>query len=177
MSEAPRIVIYHTGQDNPKRCTAKRMVRFNLAREVHRLKALPPRSVLLNPYAEKVIWKRDRGIVLKRGLSAVDCSWNKIEARFFSSDYFEGRKLPTLLAANPVNYGRPFRLSTAEAVASALFITGFFEEARAVMSKFGFGDTFLTLNREPLEAYATAESPEKLLREEREFFPPIKEKD
>ena len=177
MSEAPRIVIYHTGQDNPKRCTAKRMVRFNLAREVHRLKALPLRSVLLNPYAERVIWKGDRDIILKRGLSGVDCSWNEIETRFFSSDYFEGRKLPVLLAANPVNYGRPFRLSTAEAVASALFITGFFEEAGRIMSKFGFGETFLTLNREPLEAYAAAQSPELLMLEEREFFPPLKEKD
>jgi len=177
VSEKPRIVIYHTGQDNPKRCTAKKMFRLGLAREVHRLKALAPRSVLLNPYAEKVIWKGDRGIILKRGLSAVDCSWNEIETRFFSSEYFEGRKLPLLLAANPVNYGRPFRLSTAEAVASALFITGFFEDARNIMSKFGFGGTFLTLNREPLEAYAAAESPEALMREEGEFFPSVKEKD
>lgn len=177
MSERPRIVIYHTGQDNPKRCTAKRMVRFGLAREVHRLKALPPRSILLNPYAEKIIWKGDRGIISKRGLSAVDCSWNDIERRFFSSDYFEGRKLPVLLAANAVNYGRPFRLSTAEAVASALYITGFFEEARELMSRFGFGETFLTLNEEPLRAYAAAESPEKLISEENEFFPLFKEKD
>ena len=177
MSGRQRIVIYHTGQDNPKRCTAKRMVRFGLAREVHRLKALPPRSILLNPYAEKVIWKGDRGIILKRGLSAVDCSWNAIESRFFSSDYFEGRKLPVLLAANSVNYGRPFRLSTAEAVASALYITGFFEEAREIMSRFAFGETFLRLNEGPLRAYAAAESPEMLMSEESEFFPLHREKD
>ncbi len=177
MGYSPRIVIYHTAQDDPKKCTAKKMVRFGFAREVRRLKGLPPRSVLLNPYSERVIWKGDRGIIEKRGLSAVDCSWNEIESRFFSSDYFEGRRLPALLAANPVNYGKPFRLSTAEAVAAALLITGFAKEADEVMSKFGFGETFLTLNREPLRAYAAAESPEDVIREEEDFFGPVREKD
>jgi len=108
-------------------------------------------------------------LVHREGLVALDCSWN------LSEDIFErdipgiNRRLPILLAGNPTNYGIAGRLSTAEALAAALILTGFRQPASAILSLFKWGETFLSLNQDPLEKYAAAKSPE-LSGLEEDFF-------
>ncbi len=97
----------------------------------------------------------DRDLLGERGLSVVDCSWARLEETpFHRMKSARPRLLPYLVAANPVNYGKPCRLNCAEALAAAMHIAGFPSEARAVMAKFGWGHSFLSLNGELLDRYA-----------------------
>lgn len=63
------------------------------------------------------------------------------------------RKLPLIVAANTVNYGKPFKMNTAEALAAALYVAGFVEDARTLMYPFSYGQEFLRLNAEAFELY------------------------
>ncbi|HID30061.1 MAG TPA: DUF367 domain-containing protein, partial [Desulfobacterales bacterium] len=107
---------------------------------------------------------------MKRGVLALDCSWESAKCIFQRRFMGERRALPYLVAANPVNYGRPARLTTAEALASTCYILGDLEQARKIMSLFKWGPHFLTLNWEPLEAYRKAVDAEDVLIAQAEFL-------
>ena len=66
------------------------------------------------------------------------------------------RCLPILIAGNPVNFGKLTKLTTAEAIAAALYIAGFKKEAEDLMSIFTWGHTFFELNGVLLDNYALA---------------------
>ncbi len=167
--EEIRLYVLHLNQDDPKKCTAKKLARFGYAKLTTRKSAIPAGSVILSPFTDRVLSPKDRRTAERRGITAVDCSWHNAREVFWS---LRGnfRRLPFLVPVNPVNYGRPGKLSSAEALAAALYIIGYEEQARRIMNIFKWGPNFFVMNREPLEAYSSAKSWEDVLREEREFM-------
>jgi len=100
----------------------------------------------------------DRHRVENFGLAALDCSWE--HAQKVLSGHVKGtsRCLPILIAGNPVNFGKLTKLTTAEAIAAALYIAGFKEKAAELLSIFTWGHTFFELNSILLDSYAQAEN-------------------
>lgn len=167
-----KLFIYHAGQDDPKKCTARRMKKFGMATMYESVERLPFGPILLDPTAEKALSPDDRRYTGK-GIVVLDCTWEEVERVFpkLAIRRMKNRSLPYLLAANPVNYGRPFTLNSAEAFIAALVILGYREQAEEVASGFKFGPTFLILNKEPLEAYAAAKDSADVIRVQQEFMP------
>ncbi len=151
-----RLYAYDARQCDPKRCTARKLGRFGLVRLLPRVSSLPRGAVILTPEAERAFSPADRGRAERAGLAVLDVSWKRQAMPRVVGGAL--RALPYLLAANPVNYGRPWTLSSAEAIAAALIIVGHEDEARGILSKFAWGEQFVRLNREPLEAYRSARS-------------------
>ena len=147
-------MIYDFHQDDPRKCTSAKLRKFHLAKQLFSLNKIPRSAIVLNPESNMIITPKDRQLVLRFGLAAIDCSWNRATLVFQKYIRGQNRKLPPLLAGNPTNYGVIGKLSSAEALAAALIITGFNEQAEGILSLFKWGPTFTSLNQEPLESYA-----------------------
>jgi len=160
--------IRYEGDDDPQKCTARKLSKFDLA-ELHRNHRTTPYGIVLNPHAEQALSPVDRSVASDGALVALDCSWESAgEAQFsLAGDH---RALPYLVAANPVNFGRPMQLTTVEALAAALCIFGEREQAEAILSKFTWGETFLELNDEPLRRYADCEDSTEIVAVQQEYL-------
>lgn len=139
-------------QCDPKRCTMKKLARFGLLAEHARVHQLPRGGLVLTPESEVALSRADAPAAEAFGLGVIDTSWK--HAEFPSLPHHPTRALPFLLAANPVNYGKAFVLSSVEALAAALVILGHGDQARRILAKFSWGEQFLLLNAEPLAEYA-----------------------
>ena len=73
------VFVYDKGECDPKKCTAKKMLRFNLAQQLSSVKSIPKGSVILDPTAEKALSVEDTPKARGYGLVVMDLSWNKIE--------------------------------------------------------------------------------------------------
>ncbi len=163
------VTVYHAKQCDPKKCTALKLKRYSLVRMVHRVRELPRGAVILDPFTPKAFSPADRERLKKRGLAALDCSWVHATEVFDLSAHGTFRCLPYLVAANPVNYGVPTKLSTVEALAAALYITGFREQAEELLSKFKWGLQFVALNEELLESYAQAKDSAGVVKVQKDY--------
>jgi len=159
-----KIIVYHAGQCDPKKCTALKLKRLGMVRVVHQIKLLPKSAVVMNQLSKIAFSPADRERIENSGLAALDFSWEHAENALLKNVRGTSRCLPFLIAGNPVNFGKPTKLSTVEALSAALFIAGFQEQGRRLLSVFVWGHTFLELNDERLEAYASAKDSTDVVR-------------
>ncbi len=163
-----KLFAYDAKECDPKKCTSRKLARFRLLRLIPTTQKIPSGSVLLTPEAERALSKKDRKRAEKRGIVVLDVSWRA--ATFPKIPRITERALPFLVAANPVNYGKPFKLSSVEAIAAALIILGEKNQAELVLSKFAWGEQFLKLNAEPLEDYANANNSREIVEAQKQFI-------
>lgn len=167
-SELVPLAMWDFGQCDPNVCTGQRLYR----RQALRLLRVRDRfsGVVLTPDATEIISPADRDLVLQHGAAVVDCSWKELDSVPWSTIKPEfPRLLPLLIAANPVNYGRPSKLTCAEALAAALAIVGLKDNAKYVMSHFHWGDSFFDVNFELLEGYQKCNSAKEVIEFQQHF--------
>jgi pre-rRNA-processing protein TSR3 len=143
---------YRDNSCDPRKCTVKKLETAGFLKIFNKISQIPRNTLLLDPTAEQALSPADKNV---RSITVLDCSWVVLDTGKVKSWRIR-RALPFLVAANPVNFGKPCVLSSIEALAAALFITGDRERASAVLSKVSWGIRFLEVNREPLDLYANA---------------------
>ena len=148
--------MWEFNQNDSKRDSGSKLVRLGMAQTLKVGQSFA--GIVLSSEAQTVISREDLETVRVHGVGGVNCSWNqldKVPSRKLGRARLH-RILPYLVAANPVNYGRPFKMNTAEAMAASLYIVGLQQDAHDLMAQFSFGAEFLRLNRAALDAYARA---------------------
>jgi pre-rRNA-processing protein TSR3 len=164
-------LIYMLHQDDPFKCTAAKLVKFRLAMPV---KFISRTTIVLDPFSEHTVLRHDQ--TEADSVCAIDCSWERAD-EVLKYRRLTGRgiarRLPAMLAANPINYAKLGKLSSVEALAGALYILNEKELAAKMMDKFKWGHTFLQLNANLLDDYAAAETEEQVIELEEEYFPQI----
>ena len=101
-------------QDDPKKCTARRLEKFGFSANYNSLRTLPPKGIVLDPFSDKVLTKEDTIFAEVGGIVGVDCSWKMVNDTFSKLRIMglEPRKLPDIVPANTVNSGKIGKLST-----------------------------------------------------------------
>jgi pre-rRNA-processing protein TSR3 len=165
MKRKIKLFVYHTDEDDPKKCSAKKLNKFGFVILEKNIRKVPKNAVLLNPFAEKSLSKEDLERALKNGIVAVDCSWKNAEKSFeYLNQINVSRALPFLIASNPVNFGKPFKLTTLEAFAAALYILDEIEHAKEILNIYKWAPHFLELNMQPLEDYRMAKNSKEIIQ-------------
>ena len=154
------LVAYRDNSCDPRKCTVKKLERAGFLRIVKTISQIPRNTLLLDPTAEKALSPEDRNV---KSITALDCSWEVLDTGAVSSWRIR-RALPFLMAANPVNFGKPCKLTSIEAIAAALYILGEQERAAQILGSVSWGIRFLEVNKEPLELYVTAKDSTEVVK-------------
>lgn len=140
-------------QCDPKKCSGRKLARLNLVKCLKIKQKF--HGLVLTPTGTKCVSPQDKSILETKGIAVVDCSWARLnDTPIAALKSSHPRLLPFLVAANPINYGKPCKLSCVEALAATMYITGFKNIAEYYLNQFSWGHSFLELNNEALELYA-----------------------
>lgn len=141
------------GHCDPKRCSGKKLMKLGMMRDLH----LGQRhnGVIITPNGKQVVSPADGELMDQFGAAVVECSWARTqEVQWNKVGGKCERLLPYLVAANAVNYGKPWRLNCVEALAAAFYICGHPDWAEQILEPFSYGQSFLDINSTLLKKYA-----------------------
>ncbi len=154
------LVAYRDNSCDPRKCTVKKLERAGHVRIVKKISQIQRNTLLLDPTAEQALSPADKSV---KSITALDCSWEVLDTGLVSSWRIR-RALPFLMAANPVNFGRPCKLTSVEALAASLYILGESERSAEILRCVSWGKRFLEVNKEPLELYVTAKDSTEIVK-------------
>ncbi|KAL8376720.1 hypothetical protein RB595_007712 [Gaeumannomyces hyphopodioides] len=157
------------GHCDPKRCSGKKLMKLGMMRPLSVGQRHP--GVVITPNGKAVVSPADREALELHGAAVVECSWARTkEVQWSRVGGRCERLLPYLVAANTVNYGKPWRLNCAEALAAAFAICGRHEWAVEVLAPFSYGDAFLEINATLLKRYAACADAKEVKQAEEEWM-------
>ena len=145
---------------DPRKCTVKKLEKSGFLKIFTKISQIPRNTLLLDPTAEQALSPADRYV---KSITVLDCSWVVLDTGKVRSWRIR-RALPFLIAANPVNFGKPCVLSSVEALAGAIYILGEKDRAAELLSKVSWGIRFLEVNKEPLELYSNAKDSTEVVK-------------
>ncbi|KMP08258.1 hypothetical protein CISG_09763 [Coccidioides immitis RMSCC 3703] len=163
--DTPRVpfnaACWDLGHCDPKKCSGKKLMHFGMMRDLPIGHKFP--GVVISPNAKHTLSPADRPLLEQYGAAVVECSWVRVKEVPWSRIGGKcERLLPYLVAANPVNYGRPWRLNCVEALAACFYICGHKDWATQVLKHFKYGGPFLEINSQLLKRYAACETEEDI---------------
>lgn len=171
-----RMGMWDFAQCDPKRCSGRKLCRLRVIEEFRVGQKF--RGIILTPSGTRVISPADKEIIKQGGLAVVDCSWAELDkVPFAKLPKGNERLLPFLVAANTVNYGKPYKLNCAEALIAGLLICGYTDDAQKLMDKFSYGEEFYRLNEALWEIYSACEDGEQVLKAQNQYLKRIEEED
>ncbi|KAF4957326.1 hypothetical protein FGADI_3230 [Fusarium gaditjirri] len=157
------------GHCDPKRCSGKKLMKLGMMRDLH----LGQRhnGVIITPNGKHTVSPADRDLMDQYGAAVVECSWARTqEVQWNKVGGKCERLLPYLVAANTVNYGKPWRLNCVEALAAAFYICGHSDWAEQILAPFSYGPSFLEINHSLLKRYAACADEAEVKKTEEEWM-------